>query len=413
MQDYAATALEWYHQFVSHDGTRMSNNPNLNFRLYNIGIPGEVFGADDAFVIGNLLWDSSGQPWNPTQIMPADRSALALYDRLREPIRYAIKEITDPLESEFSLWYLIVDLIETHKLLGGLIKNANRIKSIMRSSKSYLAIFNKYSMREFSSSHLAVQYGMLPTIADIRDFADTVLKWYRTWITKTHKLGTLRTFKGRAIVLEEAKPDTVDRLRFPVSTVNNVYVNCIVSRGPVISHQTVKYYFICPELTDGMAALKAAVDQLGIFDPAALWDAIPFSFAIDWFLDVSKLLHSMKPHLFPITLVISDWGESLHTQSHAKLIMTYLGCTIEAYPETQGDDILCEVTVRQIARRRQFPYPLQIDPASLVGNGLTIRRIINGLAIIVGKSVRGHYPPKAANYRYRARKGVRALVKRL
>lgn len=402
MQDLIQTTCGWNHALVSRMGIYMSENPSLNARLYNIGFPGECAGLTDGYVIGNLVDDLTGLPWDPMQEVWL--GSQALYDQLgEEPYRKRVKHLEDPIDSDFSIWYLLTDIKETAKLVKGFVKNANRIKSIFHSTPTLRAIFGRATMKEVSSSHLAVQYGLLPTIADIRDFANVVLKWYQAWVTRKYDLGSVRTYHAPVKVYKEAQGPIRRRLRFLAFGAGYHYVNVDVNPGHIMSHQTVKYYFICPELTDAMSRLRLTIDLLGILDPAVLWDKVPFSFVIDWFVDVTSIFHKMKPRLFHVSLVIADWAESLLCVSKLEGNLEYLGTTDLFRPEENTPhEPMFECTLLQRVRRRQFPRELQIDSVAPFGKGLTLRRVINGLAIIVNRDARSNNPPRGTNYRKRS-----------
>lgn len=403
MQDLIQTIVYWDHQFGTTQGIGMGQNPGLNRRLYNIGFPGECIALSDAYVIEGLRDNFTGQPWKPYQVF-GTLGTSALYDSLETPYRVTIKELMNPLESEFSIWYLIRDLYELPKLMRSLIGGMGRLRSIFGSSPALAAVRDKQTWKAISSLHLANQYGILPTLEDLREFADLVLKWYNMWIKETQKVGDLRTYHGPLQAWKKNRSSFSVPLRFDTFGASHGTGNASVTLGNIMSSLTVKYYFICPELTNLMSALKLVVDQLGIFDPAALWDLVPFSFVIDWFLDVSKLLHSRRPRLFPVTLVIADWAEGLICESHVDVDIDYLGTTdFTVFESNIVGERLFSCKVLQRVRRRQFPHPLQIDTTNMLGHGLTIRRIINGLAIIVGKSVRGG-SNKGTRYRKRQRK---------
>jgi hypothetical protein len=375
----------------------MSMNPYLNLRLYQAGSAGEGVLLGDSYVLSKLQSDETGLPWRLDT--PLTVSSQAMYDTLETPMRQQIPPFTDPLESEFSIWYLLADVKEAPKLLKSLSQSIKRLKSLAGKDGILRAAIKKHSMKEFANLRLAVVYGLLPTIADLREFSQTALKWYDTWVKKTHTFGTLRTWKGRVVLKGTSEEPTVTRLRFLAYGSAYHYADATCASGEYVLHQTLKYFFVCPELTDRMNAIKALIDASGVLDPAALWDRIPFSFVIDWFVNVSKALHGLKPRFLPVTLVVADWAESLYRKTDVLVELDYVGTTVYGSDSPRRDRLVLAKVLQQ-ARRRHSPARPTIDPGGILGNGLSVSRILNGTCVIVGRSVR-QGNPKGGRYRKR------------
>lgn len=60
-------------------------------------------------------------------------------------------------------------------------------------------------------------------------------------------------------------------------------------------HAEVEYEFSYSDFQTEYAQLLALLDSLGVnFNPAIIWNAIPFSFVIDWVVGVSSWLNRLK-----------------------------------------------------------------------------------------------------------------------
>jgi len=393
MQDIAQTNCWWDYNWKCqpnhHIGGRviLSGIPSQRARLYQVGIPGEAVRLSDSVVTKLLQDDITGNPFVPYKELGS--GAVDLYAQLSStPLHTHWTPDVDPLDTDFSIWFTLRDIYEFPKLAKGLFKGVRRIKSMMNDINRLRILIGRRTLRDIASSHLAVQYGWLPTINGMRDLANIILTWYYGERKHGSKFGRLRTYHGPKRVVAQAKPVVGRRLRFVTAGAGYSHADAAIRVGPLESRLTVKYYFICPELANWTMALKYAVDRLGILDPTAIWDNIPFSFVVDWFIDISRLFHSKKPRLFPVTLVIADWCESISRESQVDIHLDYVGAVSLLDQEHQRNEQLVACRVFERARKRQFPLPIGTDTRSLAGTGLTIRRVINGSAIVVGRTVK-------------------------
>ena len=72
---------------------------------------------------------------------------------------------------------------------------------------------------------------------------------------------------------------------------------------------TMKYTYYCEEALGVLKTSWALMDALNVYwDPQVLWNAIPFSFLIDWFFNVGDWLHERfsKPNL-PVIIRVIDY----------------------------------------------------------------------------------------------------------
>jgi hypothetical protein len=78
-------------------------------------------------------------------------------------------------------------------------------------------------------------------------------------------------------------------------------------------------------MSDLEEQIATHLDTLGVrLDPGIVWDAIPFSFVVDWVVDVSAFLHSFARNNYPIRVVD---GGFVHSYKYA--YETYTVCWFE------------------------------------------------------------------------------------
>jgi len=321
-------------------------------------------------------------------------SARRLYDSsLRKPITQRVTIDRNPFDTDFSIWYLITDLIQLPKLAVSLLSKASLLRSIKTQA----------SLKDVANDHLAIQFGLLPTIADLREFLAIVTKWGR----KYTDLGTeftegFRVFGDKIPLIPSFKVrHTVyaDGFGYPLRATVDLGVD-----SPVL-YSAARYYFVCPELTGILNRIKQFVDQAGLLDPAALWDVIPWSFIIDWFFDIGPWIHkNLKPQLLPADVVLCDWCESIGRRINVK-VTAHIREPVPlapGEPDRETDVVICTGYITQYARKRQFPASLIVNSKQieLQKSIVTIRRTLIGSALVVqGTATQG--PRRSPQYRRR------------
>lgn len=168
----------------------------------------------------------------------------------------------------------LVDLVRTRKESISMVSNnAMQIaKSIRYLKKGKL----KRAMRELgitkepksktaANRWLEMQYGWLPLLGDIHTLATGVFSDPVCFINKTRRFSSNKTSDvGRS---------------YPII-------------HEVTRFQQTKVRFWCRFTIDAPAL--AAADQIGLLNPAiTAWEAVPWSFVVDWFLPVGDYLESM------------------------------------------------------------------------------------------------------------------------
>jgi hypothetical protein len=77
-------------------------------------------------------------------------------------------------------------------------------------------------------------------------------------------------------------------------------------------HATMRYSYSLPDMDRPLEMIWTHLDSLGVrLDPGIIWDAIPFSFLIDWVVDVSGFLHSFARDNYPIVTNVKEFCHSL------------------------------------------------------------------------------------------------------
>jgi hypothetical protein len=160
----------------------------------------------------------------------------------------------------------------------------------------------KTATRRGANAYLDFKFNWQPLFRDLV----TILKALGTWRARLKKLLARLHKMRRAFVRVhrmtvppsigeisrqggggthcDGQPD----LRSPPSYRVDLYV-----RRPTVPVFGVKYTLYCQPLSDINAKVRGLLDTFGVrWDPSIIWNAIPLSFIIDWFYDVSTWLEA-------------------------------------------------------------------------------------------------------------------------
>jgi hypothetical protein len=335
----------------------------------------------------------------PLEMSLYTTKASSLYHEMREPItkQVDLRNVKDPLtKSEFSIWYLVVDLIELPRLALELRNQLHLLKKLR----------SKANFKEVADSYLAYQFGLKPTIADIRDLITIIRRW------ASHVSDAGGVIGGVYTSLEPIKAHREERTthQFYFSDFDVNLTGQFTITSSIQLHATAKFYFVSPLLADLLSHFKKVVDQLGVLDPTVLWDVLPWSFVVDWVADVTGWIHrNLKPQLIPCDLVVCDWGESLHNVSTITGLLNFPG-VLDLQDNAEVEVSLpLEGAVFSTARKRQFPRPLQVkrefDFFQKSSSIVTLRRCWLGAALV---TQRRKVVPRFQPGNYRAR-GARSF----
>lgn len=117
-----------------------------------------------------------------------------------------------------------------------------------------------FHFRDLSDDYLSIQYGLLPTVSDIRN--------------------VLRAFKEKA--------RSKDRWGFALYNASRVH-QC--AAGLSTRKRTQRIKIAVSDVDSDVSRLALQVEKWGLYPSAKnLWDLLPYTFIIDWLADVGKFL---------------------------------------------------------------------------------------------------------------------------
>jgi len=159
-----------------------------------------------------------------------------------------------------------------------------------------------------------------------------------------------------------------------------------VRTEPSSFHAMIEYNYNFTRWQLATAPLGAMLDGLGVnLNPAIIWNAIPFSFVVDWVFSVGKFLdqytlHNMTPDINILRFLWSIKRERTITVFKEAFAST-------AYPQLMGTRISLP-SVYESAYRRQVGIPTR---SSIQLSGLTPSEFTLGAAMVIGRKARTHH----------------------
>jgi len=191
--------------------------------------------------------------------------------------------------------------------------------------KDFIGMFEFWSLRRSKLDNIAngtlnEEFGWRPFLQDVcdllkalREFRSKFNKWlsqqhiphvthYKKILTEDDLVPRLMNFGYDGFLVSSPLAPEPQGTPLGTSTVGLSY-----NLSGTLSHLrapewicTMKYTYWCPDALKANKELGAFLDAFNVYwDPQVLWNAIPFSFIVDWFFNVGDWLHQnfAKPNL--------------------------------------------------------------------------------------------------------------------
>jgi len=162
---------------------------------------------------------------------------------------------------------------------------------------------------QVANAYLSYSFGVLPLVSDIVKIVDG-----------------LTNFRKRVRELRDgAKREQVSHFRIPIyvelPSESVVYAEGGTAYEVVRKHEwevrpvytaTCRFAYQFPEPFDSMTKVEALLDLLGVRpDLSIVWNAIPYSFAVDWVVRVGEFLGTLSTDSVKFPVVLTDFCHSV------------------------------------------------------------------------------------------------------
>lgn len=211
----------------------------------------------------------------------------------------AVQRAIPSLRNEFNLINFAAEFDDVRGLYGTLRENLTSLLQArtVRRSGGRTRVTRVPSSRSVSESYLTYAFGVRPLIADGRAILDTVANFSDRFSTAQFRLRRGNSFRAEPLVLRVHKSQTVN-----MPDLNHVICNLTIS-GTLTIEYGGKVYGNLP-----WDPFRAFMDYIGFYpDLSTLWNALPFSFLVDYVLPVGDALTSDYGWLTPDIRCKDGW----------------------------------------------------------------------------------------------------------
>jgi hypothetical protein len=295
-------------------------------------------------------------------------------------LRSMLPNIKSELSSLNSL-YELKDLPSLPRTLRGLSRFA-----FSRGSRKTL----RGLLRAGSDAYLQAQFNVLPLLSDIASVFRAVSSYERRLNDLLRRAGK-RQSRHFAYSFEEydgVADSTGFRYLTPINSIGpetGNAVSIVRNAGATRSqfHAQIEYNFNYTQYQVEHARLLGALDSLGVnLNPAIIWNAIPWSFVVDWVFGISRWLSSYKLENMEPQINILRYLWSIRRERTT--ILTRAHARVGTWPCPLQNTGHVGV-VQEVAYRRQPGLP---TTSSIESSGLNPKEFSFSAALVLSRSRR-------------------------
>jgi hypothetical protein len=317
-------------------------------------------------------------------------------------------------------WRLLSGQIKWEQLYGKAYSRFQKVVSInreisilnfvheLRDLKRMFHIWSRQLsfLLNIANGHLNLKYGWKPFIQDVISIWQALSKSQKQLKLLLEREGTIRYFRTKLNSygdLFDVLP--VDHGPYGSSPVIRCSDNVADGLVPIAATSSiknptkmpvrciVKYSYGLPKVSLAQAKLRAHLEAFGLtMDPQIVWDAIPFSFVVDWFWRVGDWLHDLlSVATYPVELRIHEAAFSYSPIQVTVCAATYTIGDITASPPSQA---VVPVTYegKRFYRHRHLPSKDDLLYSGWARNLLD--KVLTGTALVFTNTNRTHIKTK-------------------
>jgi len=369
------------------------DSPGLGTITFKLNTPKVDLGYDGWF-------GSVGEPLNgllpfdqTSEEFPGEReliSPLWLSDAVRNSLRATLPN----LKKEVSLVNSVIEL----KDFLSLKESIHRILEAVKLLKKFKGLARTSTIRELlgaaSDGFLQWEFNFAPLFSDIAGIYHAINDSTKRIDAKMSQAGKplVRHFTTEYEEFADSEEESPELSRLCWLNPDNVWGTPIRSEAtkssryvhyePTRFHAQVLYVYRYDELQQLFAHQFARLDSLGInLNASIIWNAIPWSFVIDWVVGVSRFLNDHRIDLMEPEIRILRYSYSVRRRRYIHL-KSFNRCT---YP-TAGEG---RVTALPVVTETSYQRICELPTASLLQtSGISPKEFILGAALVLSRRKR-------------------------
>lgn len=257
--------------------------------------------------------------------------------------------------------------------LGDFKQMISMHKDIRRTIKSISNSKFSDTISNIGSLHLGYQFGWKLFVKDLIKLYESLANAEKTIRDFKSRIGKPQFRHFKKVLHKDSEISGEDVTSY--STMR------YLGKRNVTFYATIKYTYSVPGIDQEYSKLRAYLDILGLKDNLSVfWEAIPFSFVVDWFVGVGKFLQQFDKDFLNSVVTIQDFCYTLDVNQETKFYW-------HPYPNeggggVNGECLIYEVNYAHYERKRTIPDQVLFVLPELSGNFGT-RQAVLGAALCV------------------------------
>jgi len=295
----------------------------------------------------------------------------------------------------------VLSLVTSKKKLLKLTGTYGRIRRSFGSSSATL----REALGASSDAYLQAEFNILPLLSDIAGIQtalSTVDKVVRNLVARQGKRQRRHfTFRWFPNLIQSPSQSVVNW--YDLTSVSNGHVN--VPYGGILGsysdvnyseslatfHSEIEYNYYYTRFQVEHARLLGLLDSLGVnLNPAIIWNAIPWSFIVDWVFGVSRWLDNRKfLNMEPVTNITRYLWSWNYMRTRSRTIYSYA-----TWPHAVPLHLRRLPHVYESVYRRSVGIPVN---NSVILSGLSLKELSLGAALFLSRKPRINRGRKTTN----------------
>jgi hypothetical protein len=241
-------------------------------------------------------WDSDGNVFG--------RPTMASLESVRED---ALASMLPSVTSGLSLVNFVLELKDVRRMFTVWDKRRNALGNL-------------------ANAHLNLSFGWLPFFSDIASIVRSLQTLEQKLMRLERRAGKISTRRYRVNLPTDSDLTVLENQHFdfgylgvPSATWTTwdpvKFTRVTRYSGRPVFHAKLVYRYTMPGASGVLRKVRAYLSTLGLnLDPSIVWNAIPFSFIVDWVLDVGKFLRSFSIDALDLRTEVLSFTSSVKWQ---------------------------------------------------------------------------------------------------
>jgi hypothetical protein len=208
---------------------------------------------------------------------------------------------------------------------GKTIRSQRRRRKLLESVES--SVKKELTLRQLSNRYLSYSFAWAPLVSDLLKIHETLLHLRERLAELKKRQGVPQTRHYHRYLTDDDETSVgvwsdwkfglLEHHQLKIATFGGQINRAEYQRRtgwitPPVYRATMRYTYAMPGLDKEDAVLRGYLDAFGFkWDPSIIWNAIPFTFILDWVADVGNYLRQFSVDNLQTQLFIEDFSSSV------------------------------------------------------------------------------------------------------